>query len=119
MKALRSCGIRFAIDDFGSGRSSLSALKMLPLDSIKINYKYVHDVYENPHNGVIVQTIIAIAQAMDFEVVSEGIEGKAELQSLREMGCRIFQGDFICRAFSASQIADFIRNQPQRLKDIF
>ncbi|VAX27905.1 diguanylate cyclase/phosphodiesterase (GGDEF & EAL domains) with PAS/PAC sensor(s) [hydrothermal vent metagenome] len=119
MKALKSCGIRFAIDDFGSGRSSLSALKILPLDTIKINYKYVHDVYENPNNGVIVQTIIAIACAMDFHVVAEGIEGKAELRSLKDMGCRAFQGDFICRSLTASEVPQVILNPPPRLKNIF
>ncbi len=111
MKALKSCGIRFAIDDFGSGRSSLSALKMLPLDTIKINYKYVHDVYENPHNGVIVQTIIAIAHAMDFKIIAEGIESKAELQSLKDMGCRFFQGDFISRDLSAIEVPERVRNR--------
>jgi len=109
MKALKSCGIRFAIDDFGSGRSSLSALKMLPLDTIKINYQYVHDVYEKPQNSVIVQTIIAIAQAMHFNVVAEGIESKAELKSLKDMGCRFFQGDFISRDLHASEAFDLVR----------
>ncbi len=119
MKALKSCGIRFAIDDFGSGRSSLSALKRLPLDTIKINYKYVHDVYENPNNGVIVQTIIAIACAMNFNVVAEGIEGTAELQSLKDMGCRVFQGDFISRSMSASEVSQLILHPLPRLKNIF
>lgn len=115
MKMLKAYGIRFALDDFGRGRSSLSALKMLPLAQIKISDQYLSNLETDPHNSVIIQTIIAIAQAMKFDVIAEGIETEAQLESLRAMGCQAFQGPFIGEAVPAPEMPVLISELLRRL----
>jgi len=116
MRALKTDGFRFAIDDFGSDSVSLSDLKLLPLEKIKVDYRYVRDLYGDPHNNVIVQTIIAIAHAMEFDVIAGGIETKGQMEILQKMGCQSFQGHFISQSLPASEVTELVLS---RTKDAF
>ena len=92
MERLKSLGVRFSLDDFGTGQSSLSYLKKLPLDQIKIDRSFVRDIISDPNDATIVNTIIAMSKAMELDVIAEGVETEAQRTFLDHHGCRKFQG---------------------------
>ena len=92
MEALRKLGIRFSIDDFGTGYSSLAYLQRLPLDELKIDRSFVHDLPDNASSLAIVKTIVALARTLGLRVVAEGVEETRQLDTLINNGCTSFQG---------------------------
>jgi diguanylate cyclase (GGDEF)-like protein len=94
MHALKEKGVKFAMDDFGTGHSSLSSLKRLPLDQIKIDQSFVHDIAENDDAAVIIQTIIAMGNNLGMEVIAEGVETAEQKDFLIQHNCVNFQGYF-------------------------
>ena len=94
---LRDMGIEVSIDDFGTGFSSLSYLKQLPIGKIKIDRSFVRDVTTNQHDSAIVQGIISMAHHLGLRVVAEGIEEAEQRDFLADHGCDVFQGFFFAR----------------------
>ena len=92
MNALRDIDVRFSLDDFGTGYSSLQYLKQLPLDQIKIDQSFVHDIATNGSDAAIVLTIVAMAHSLNMDVIAEGVETEEQRQLLINMGCSDFQG---------------------------
>ncbi len=92
MSALKQLGVRFSLDDFGTGYSSLQYLKLLPLDQLKIDQSFVKDVVLDHNDKVIVETIIAMANALDLGVIAEGVETSQQKQFLIDHGCMHLQG---------------------------
>jgi EAL domain-containing protein (putative c-di-GMP-specific phosphodiesterase class I) len=92
MQKLRSIGVRFSLDDFGTGQSSLKYLKKLPLDQIKIDRSFVRDIVSDPNDATIVNTIIVMSKAMGLDVIAEGVENEAQREFLTRHGCPKFQG---------------------------
>jgi len=92
MQALKLLGISFSMDDFGTGYSSLQYLKRLPLDQIKIDQSFVRDVTSDANGAAIVQTIIAMSEALGLNVIAEGVETQAQKDFLDARGCHAFQG---------------------------
>lgn len=97
MQKLIDYGLRFSMDDFGVGYSSLNYLKLLPLDQLKIDRSFVEHIVENPRDLAIVKTIITLAQLLDLSVVAEGVETEKQFLLLKENGCNIFQGYYFGR----------------------
>ena len=95
-RALRRLNVRVAIDDFGTGYSSLSSLKRLPVDIVKIDRSFISGVTSNPDDAAIADTIISIAQHFGFESMGEGAENPADVEWLRQHGCRYVQGYAVC-----------------------
>jgi len=92
MRLLKQHGIRFSLDDFGTGFSSLSYLKNLPFDELKIDHSFIADITTNPTSASIVQATINLGQALGLTVITEGVETKEQLDMLVDAGCRSFQG---------------------------
>lgn len=97
MLGCRDLGVRMAIDDFGTGYASLTYLKRLPLDIIKIDRSFVADMVNNKVDWDIVRGIVSIAHALGLQVVAEGAEQSAQLEALQALACDQVQGYFICR----------------------
>ncbi len=92
MTELKSRGLRFSLDDFGVGYSSLSYLKRLPLDQLKIDISFVRDILADPLSGAIAQTIVSLGRTMGMSVIAEGIETEEQRDFLVRLGCHAFQG---------------------------
>jgi EAL domain-containing protein (putative c-di-GMP-specific phosphodiesterase class I) len=92
MSALRGLGLRFSLDDFGTGQSSLSYLTRLPLDQLKIDQSFVRNIGIHPTDALIVQTIIGMAQSLGIDVIAEGVETEAQRVFLAQHGCNLWQG---------------------------
>ncbi|MBP6451409.1 MAG: EAL domain-containing protein, partial [Aeromonas sp.] len=92
MAELKTLGISFAIDDFGAGYSSLSYLKRLPADELKIDRSFIQDIPKDGDNMAIVEAVIAMARHMGFNVTAEGVESRQQLEFLQAQGCHFFQG---------------------------
>jgi PAS domain S-box-containing protein len=97
MRHLQAAGVRTSIDDFGTGFSSLSYLKQLPLDFLKIDQSFVADVHSNPGSAAICRALLTLAHTLDLSVVAEGVENPDQYQWLKENGCEHLQGYFIAR----------------------
>jgi diguanylate cyclase (GGDEF)-like protein len=104
---LRKAGIRFAIDDFGTGYSSLAHLQRMPFDTFKIDRSFIAGLGEDKSNGAIVQTILAMAQNLDYEVVAEGVETELQLDFLRRSGCKTVQGYLLGKPMSAESFVEW------------
>lgn len=89
---LKSHGLRVALDDFGTGYASLSYLKDLKLDQIKIDRAFIRDLESNPKSGAIAQTIISLCRVMGYSVIAEGVETPEQRDLLDGYGCDTFQG---------------------------
>ncbi len=112
MRELKLLGISFSMDDFGTGYSSLQYLKRLPLDQIKIDQSFVRDITTDINDAAIVQTIIAMTEAMGLNVIAEGVETKAQQDFLELRGCHVFQGYYFGRPVPLAQFeADFRRGE--------
>jgi EAL domain-containing protein (putative c-di-GMP-specific phosphodiesterase class I) len=107
--AMNSLGICFAMDDFGIGFSSLSALKQLPLASLKIDRSFIAQMATSDRDTSIVRSIIHLAHDLGRKVVAEGVETPDSLARVTEMGCDQAQGFTIAPPTEGSVILDWVR----------
>lgn len=92
MRELRTQGVSIAIDDFGTGFSSMAYLRDLPLDCLKVDRSFVHEVDSDERKASICRAMIALGHGLDLKVVAEGVETAAQLDWLRQHGCDQAQG---------------------------
>jgi len=107
LKSLREWGVSLAIDDFGSGYSSLMRLKQLPVHCLKIERALVRDVPSDPDDQAICQAVVALGHSLGVRIVAEGVEREEQADFLRSIGCDELQGYLYGRPLSA---ADFKRH---------
>ncbi len=105
LNALKKLGVKISIDDFGAGFSSLYYLTRLPLDEIKIDKTYVHNIIEDKDDAVIVKSIMDIARHFSLKPVAEGVENKEQASFLRDIGCPVFQGYLFSGPLSAEEFS--------------
>ena len=108
LKALRELGIRIALDDFGTEYSSLTYLRKLSPDSIKIDGSFVREVLSDPDSASIVKSMINLSRDLGINVVAEGVETVEQLSFLRRQNCHEVQGFFISAPKSANEITAFL-----------
>jgi diguanylate cyclase (GGDEF)-like protein len=121
MQQLRASGLRFAIDDFGTGQASLSQLHTLPLDELKIDRSFVHELGRAQRSLVIVRSTVELGHGLGLRVVAEGVETAECWAELLRLGCDYAQGYLISRPMPASQVLEWERGrqaqrQTQRLR---
>jgi diguanylate cyclase (GGDEF)-like protein/PAS domain S-box-containing protein len=115
MRELGAEGMRLSVDDFGTGYSSLGYLRRFPLDSIKIDRSFVTDLAEEPDDATIVRTVIAMAHALDLEVVAEGVETSEQLAFLTAERCDRVQGFFFSQAIPLASLQAYISQRADRV----
>ncbi|MBD3611851.1 MAG: EAL domain-containing protein, partial [Hydrogenovibrio crunogenus] len=92
LHALKALGLSLSMDDFGTGFSSLSYLKKLPLDQLKIDQSFIRSLPHDKEDLAIVDAIIAVGLAVGVEVIAEGVETEAQMEYLHKKGCQLGQG---------------------------
>ena len=108
MTELRAMGVRIDLDDFGTGYSSLSYLHQFPIDTLKIDRSFIHRIGASDDAVEIVNTILALANSLDMEVVAEGVETEQQLEVLRKMHCAYAQGYHLSRPVEAPQFESLV-----------
>ena len=106
--ALGEIGVRIVIDDYGSGYSSLSYLKHLPVNGIKIDRSFVMNMEHDASDAVIVRSTIELGRSLGLTVVAEGVETAANWAELKRLGCELAQGFYLSRPVPAAQIAPLL-----------
>lgn len=110
MEGIRDLGILLAMDDFGTGQSSLSCLHQFPIDVLKIDRSFIVNIEERPQFTAVMQAIITLAHHLDLDVVAEGIETPAQLAQLQVMDCEFAQGYLFSRPVPADQATVLLRD---------
>ena len=113
MQAVRALGVRFSLDDFGIGYSSLSRLGRLPLDELKLDKSFVDDLVEDAKKTAIAKAVIALAGELGIKVIAEGVETESARDLLLQQGCCNFQGYFFSRPLALAQFELFQRSDMQ------
>jgi EAL domain-containing protein (putative c-di-GMP-specific phosphodiesterase class I) len=109
---IKNIGVRIAIDDFGIGYSSLTSLKQFPLDSIKIDRSFIHEVSSVAEDKALTEAIIAMGRTLSLTVAAQGVETKEQVDFLRQNACDEFQGFYLNKPMPADQIAKLMLAQP-------
>ncbi|MES9972299.1 MAG: EAL domain-containing protein [Candidatus Thiodiazotropha sp.] len=110
--ALKKLGVRFCIDNFGIGFASITYLRQLPLDELKIDRSFIRDITTDPKDAKLVQTIITMAHQMEVDAIAIGVETEAQLQFLRDNGCKIFQGYYFDHPLAPDMFESSLKKQP-------
>lgn len=98
---IKNLGIHVSIDDFGTGTTSISHLKKLELDSLKIDKSFIDNINKNRSDEIIIKAIIAMAKSMNFDVLGEGVETKEQLDFLEKLKCENIQGYYYSKPIAA------------------
>lgn len=108
LETIQSTGVDIAIDDFGTSASSLSLLRSLPLDIIKIDQRFIQDLTRSEHDEAIVKAIIALSHCLGFKVVAEGVETDAQKDFLKKNACNYAQGFLFASPIPAYQVSSYM-----------
>jgi len=110
MHDLKQLGIHISIDDFGTGYSSLNYLRMFPIQTLKIDKSFVHDISDDPDEAAIASSIIAMAHSLKLNVIAEGVETEEQLDFLRERNCDEMQGYLFSGPVQASDFEKLLKD---------
>jgi diguanylate cyclase (GGDEF)-like protein/PAS domain S-box-containing protein len=106
---LQKIGISFSVDDFGTGYASFTYIETLPLNRLKIDQAFVHNMSSQPGGSAVVRAIIGLGRGLGLRVVAEGVETEAQLVELRAEGCDEVQGYFLSRPLAAADFEIFLQ----------
>lgn len=114
LSALRDRGCRVSLDDFGTGFSSLSVLRRLPIDGLKIDRSFIRDIAREPSDAELTASIVAMGRILGLSVVAEGVESRLQRDLLREMGCDELQGFLFGEAVPPERAPELLRERRKR-----
>ena len=115
---LQEDGVRFAIDDFGTGYSNLSQLRRASFDVFKIDRSFTSTMCNEQDSRVIVETIIAMAKAMNYSTVAEGVESEEEARMLYEAGCKVGHGYLFAKPMPLARLLNHLKNDNANNKPV-
>jgi diguanylate cyclase (GGDEF)-like protein len=119
LQSLRTLGVHISVDDFGTGHSSLTYLKHLPFDCIKIDRSFIHDIPGDAKKDLaITKAIIALGHSLNLKVIAEGVETIEQLSYLQKHGCDLVQGYLISKPLSESRIKQWWEEKGPFLKQL-
>jgi len=110
LAAIQEIGVSLSIDDFGTGFSSLSYLKRIPADFVKIDRSFITGLRKNSEDEALVKAIISLAHAMGFQVVAEGVETAEQLEFIKPLNCGYVQGFYYSHALTKVEFEEFLIN---------
>jgi len=113
MNVLRDMGIRFSMDDFGTGFSSLSYLRRLPIDTLKIDKTFIDSVVTDNPTRTIAETIIDMGKKLGFHTIAEGVEDEVQFDLLRDIGCDNIQGYYMGKPMVSEKIEELLAEQQE------
>lgn len=108
MKKITALGVKFHLDDFGTGFSSLSYLKSFPMSLVKIDRSFIKNLPYDDENKMLSKAIINLAEGLNLEVLAEGVETKEQMDLVQSMGCNLIQGYYISKPIPFKDCASFI-----------
>lgn len=111
MHRIRDLGVRWSLDDFGTGFSSLNYLRMLPLDVVKLDRSFVNGACKSTRDRTLLRSILSMVEQLKFSAIAEGVETREEHDMLLENQCRFAQGFFYARPMSATAFRTYLRSQ--------
>ena len=111
MRALKGLGVKLSLDDFGTGYSSLNYLRRFPIDTLKIDQSFVHDISTDPGAAGVCRAIITLGHQLGMTVLAEGVETAAQVGYLRRNDCDFFQGYYFCKPVSGAQALEILRHR--------
>ncbi|AKF25973.1 hypothetical protein YH65_05775 [Sulfurovum lithotrophicum] len=106
---LNQMGVKISIDDFGTGYSSLAYLKRFPVDKLKIDKSFIHDLPYNAEDCAITNAVIALAESLQLEIIAEGVEQRDQVRYLLEQGCYIIQGYHYSRPLPKKEMTEYLQ----------
>lgn len=109
LEQLKQLGVQISIDDFGTGYSSLSYLKKFPIQTLKIDKSFVHDISDSQDDGAIAASVIVMAHSLKLNVIAEGVETEEQLDFLRERDCDEFQGFLFSGPLTAEKFEEMLK----------
>src|SRR5205807_9702909 len=112
MARLRAIGVEVAIDDFGTGHASLSYLKQMPVEEIKLDRTFVRDMTSDKNDYTIVRSTIELAHDLGLRVIAEGVEDQATWDMLVRLGCDLAQGYHMSRPLPAGELPRWLAQEP-------
>jgi EAL domain-containing protein (putative c-di-GMP-specific phosphodiesterase class I) len=105
LQALRELGARIAIDDFGTGYSALSYLREFPIDWVKMDRSFVADLAFGSGDAALVRSVLELGEALDMQIIAEGIEDQNQLTSLSDLSCSVGQGFYFAPPLDAYDVS--------------
>ena len=109
LDALRDLGVRIAIDDFGTGYSALSYLRQFPIDTVKMDRSFVQNLGAGKADAALIRSVVELGDALDMQIIAEGIEGQQQLDSVAGVRCDMAQGYFFSPPLAPGGIAAMLR----------
>jgi EAL domain-containing protein (putative c-di-GMP-specific phosphodiesterase class I) len=110
LDALRKLGVRIAIDDFGTGYSALSYLREFPIDTVKMDRSFVHNLGDGTADSALVRSVVELGEALNMQIIAEGIEGQGQLDSVTGLRCDIGQGYFFAPPLDAAAMRSLLKD---------
>jgi len=111
LRRIRRLGVKASIDDYGTGYSSMTYLKRLPVDELKIDRSFIQDIAHDHSSQALVASTVELGHSLGLTVVAEGVEDAGAVEALRAIGCDVAQGYHFCRPVPAEMLLDRLEAQ--------